>query len=531
MIDWLRLHTDRLDWRSLRLFNLYRLLVVILLLGLWLLDANPRSAGFDTPLFLGTAIIYLVLALLAFVTGRLRLPPFVVQIFVLVFIDIACILSLMHASGGMSSGLGVLLIPVIAGASLMVPGRLAVLFAALASIALLLDQGVSGWLDPGYGSNYTQTGILGATLFITAIISMMLARRAEESAELAARRGVDLADLTALNEHILERMQSGVLVVDDDGGIRLINEAAWQLLGSPTQGNPYKLAQLSPLLLDSLKEWLETRRAGAVRLRLDPATGRELQVRFTRLELTAEPSTLISLESAADLNRQLQEEKLLSLGRLTANIAHEIRNPLGAISHAAQLLNESEALDKADARLANIIHEQSHRVNEIIQDVLRLSRREPANPSPIELHPWLETFAEEFAATKGLTRDQLKLTVQPEDAEIMFDRGQLHQVLWNLCSNAVKYGTLDGEPPRVDINAGYAAHIGGGYLDIIDRGAGIPADTRAQLFEPFFTTSAQGTGLGLYIARELCENNHSRIEYIPVPTGGSCFRILFDASA
>jgi len=531
MIHWLRPHTDRLDWRSLRLFNLYRLLVVILLGGLWLLDANPRSGNVDTPLFLTTGVIYLVLALLAFVAGRLRVPPFVIQIFVLVFIDITCIVSLMHASGGMSSGLGMLLIPVIAGASLMVPGRLAVLFAALASIALLLDQGVSGWLDPGYGSSYTQTGILGATLFITAIISMMLARRAEESAELAARRGVDLADLTALNEHILERMQSGVLVVDDDGGIRLINEAAWQLLGSPTEGNPYKLAQLSPALLGTLQEWLASRRAGPVRLRLDPATGRELQARFTRLELTADPSTLISLESAADLNRQLQEEKLLSLGRLTANIAHEIRNPLGAISHAAQLLNESEALDRADARLASIIHEQSHRVNEIIQDVLRLSRREPANPSPIALGRWLNEFAEEFTTTKGLTRDQLKLTVQPENAEIMFDRGQLHQVLWNLCSNAIKYGTMTGEEPRIDINAGRAPHIGGSYLDVIDRGPGIPADARGQLFEPFFTTSSQGTGLGLYIARELCENNHSRIEYIPVPTGGSCFRILFDASA
>ncbi|HDP89105.1 MAG TPA: PAS domain-containing protein [Thioalkalivibrio sp.] len=531
MTDWLRLDTDREGWRSLRLFNLYRLLVATLLLGLWLADIHPQSPGqFDPRLFVTTDILYIALAALAFVTGHLRFPPFLIQIVVLVVFDIACIVLLMHASGGITSGVGMLLIPVIAAASLLVPARLAASFAALASIALLADQGLSQWFEADYALSYAQTGILGATLFVTAIIAIILARRAEESAALATRRGVDLADLTALNEHILERMQSGILVVDDDGNIRSINEAAWQLLGSPPHGNPYELRQLSPELLAARDDWLQTRRAGPVRLRPDLVSGRELQARFTRLEFTTQPATLIALENAADLNRQLQDEKLLSLGRLTANIAHEIRNPLGAISHAAQLLHESEALDPGDARLATIIHEQSGRVNEIIQDVLRLSRREPARPVAIALEPWLAGFADEFATGKGLNRRQLRITVTPVHAEVMFDRGQLHQLLWNLCSNAVKYGTPAGEEPRVDINAGLSTYAAGAFLEVVDYGPGIPADLRAQLFEPFFTTSAQGTGLGLYIARELCENNHSRIEYLPVPTGGSCFRILFDAS-
>ncbi|MDX5333043.1 MAG: PAS domain-containing protein [Gammaproteobacteria bacterium] len=531
MPAWIDLDTDRQGWRSLRLFNLYRLLVAVLLLGLWLLEMNPRGpARFDAGLYLTTDILYIALALLAFVAGSLRSPPFLIQILALVVIDIVCIVLLMHASGGITSGLGMLLIPVIAAASLLVPGRLAALFAALASIALLADQGLSHWFDPKYAGSYTQTGLLGLILFFTAIIALILARRAEESAALATRRGVDLADLTALNEHILERMQSGMLVVDDDGNIRSINEAAWQLLGNPAHGNPYLLRRLSPALCDALNDWLRTRRAGPVRLQPDLASGRELQARFTRLELTAQPATLIALENAADINRQLQDEKLLSLGRLTANIAHEIRNPLGAISHAAQLLDESEALDPADARLARIIHDQSHRVNEIIQDVLRLSRREPARPVPIALQPWLEAFAEEFATSKGLAAGRLRITVSPPHAEVMFDRGQLHQLLWNLCSNAVKYGTAEGEAPLVEINAGQSEHLGRAYLDVIDHGPGIPAELRPQLFEPFFTTSAQGTGLGLYIARELCENNQSRIEYLPVPSGGSCFRILFDGA-
>ena len=233
MQNFLTIDADRFGWRSLRVFNLYRLFVAITLIGLIGAGISPKGdPGTDPLLFLVTSIGYLLIGSIAFLTGRLHYPPFGLQVFSLVFLDVVCILLITHAGGGLDSGFGMLLIPVIAGAGLLVPGQLAVLFAALASLALLGQQALTSLAGGEFGT-YTQTGLLGATLFITAVIAMVLARRAQESAELAARRGVDLANLTALNEHIIERMQSGVLVVDDTGNIRLINEAAWRLLGNP----------------------------------------------------------------------------------------------------------------------------------------------------------------------------------------------------------------------------------------------------------------------------------------------------------
>lgn len=517
---------DGQPWRALRLFDLYRLLVAGLFLVLFLSGRGPEVLGRLSPgLFLWVTVAYSLVGLLWGLLARLRRPDYALQVHLQAGMDIVAILLLVHASGGVTSGLGMLMIASIGGTSLLSPGRPALFFAALGSIALLLLESY-GQLSGLYPTTaYTQTGLLGALLFGTALLATTLARRARESEALARRRGVDLANLAVLNEHIIERLQSGIVVVDDQGQIRLMNEAAWTLLGDPRTDNPFRLPDICPPLWRVVEGWRETQRPGAITVPTCSGTDRELQARLTRIGSGEDLATLITIEDSEELRRRSQDLKLASLGRLTASIAHEIRNPLGAISHAAQLLAESPALAPQDRRLAEIIQSHSRRVNEVIRNVLQLSRREPPRPERLRLKPWLEAFAESFRGHEHMAPDLLSLTVSPEDTEVVFDPSQLHQLLWNLCTNAVHHGGADGG--RVELQAGLAPGGRRPFLDVIDYGPGISAEARERLFEPFYTTRPGGTGLGLYIARQLCENNGGRLEYLPVPTGGSCFRIEF----
>ena len=253
-----------------------------------------------------------------------------------------------------------------------------------------------------------------------------------------------------------------------------------------------------------------------------------LQVRIMPVGLRMhDRGSVIYLNDNTEIEKQVQETKLASLGRLTASIAHEIRNPLGAISHAAQLLDESSELHKADKRLAKIIQDQSIRLNNIINNVLRLSRREKSKPENIQLRDWLQKFIQEFSRTNDMKSDWASLNITPSDGTVMMDSNNLHQVLWNLCENAKKYGVRRGKDLHIQLLADINNPQTRPYLDVIDNGPGITADHQAQLFEPFFTTSDTGTGLGLYLSRELCKNNGGDLRYIITSGSGTCFRIEF----
>jgi two-component system sensor histidine kinase PilS (NtrC family) len=257
------------------------------------------------------------------------------------------------------------------------------------------------------------------------------------------------------------------------------------------------------------------------------ATGATILPQFTRLGTADGIGALIFLEDTAALAQQAQQMKLASLGRLTASIAHEIRNPLGAISHASQLLSESDALDSGDQRLMAIIRDHTRRVNNVVENVLQLSRPGNTVPQLIELKPWLEKFVDEFTHSGSCRPEQVSINVSPPDISIYMDPSQLHQVVWNLCQNAVHTTNQDGPAVTIRLVGGQADAARGPHLDIIDNGPGIESAMTDKIFEPFFTTRNTGTGLGLYIAREICESNQARLVYRPVNAEGSCFRITF----
>jgi two-component system sensor histidine kinase PilS (NtrC family) len=221
------------------------------------------------------------------------------------------------------------------------------------------------------------------------------------------------------------------------------------------------------------------------------------------------------------MRSQAQQMKLVALGRLTASIAHEIRNPLSSIGHAAELLDEDKQLGNAERRLLEIIRSNVFRLDRIVQEVLYLNRRDRAQPEAIDAAVYMASFAADFGVSEKMPAEALDLQVRTSQ-RLWFDRQHMDQVLWNIVRNAWRHGKK--QPGSVRLIVQQSPSPGRLQIDVQDDGPGVSREAQAHLFEPFFTTDAQGTGLGLYIARELCEGNGARLEYIENPDGGH-FRI------
>ena len=521
---------DALTWKPLRFLSFYRLILAGLLLALFFLAPGNTVLGQLNPELFGTAgILYFVFALASSLAAHREWPRYIVQVTSSVSADILVMVTFMHASGGLDSGLGVLLVPTVAAGSLLMPGRMPFFFAALAALSLLGELGYSTLLESTNPvSDLTRTGLVGIALFTTALLAFLLARRIRESEDLAERRGVDLANLTELNEYVVQHLEFGIFVVDEADGIRLSNDMAWTMLNTPRPRGNSALETASPELAARLHTW-RSNKTRTAEIFTPTRSRSSLLPRFTAVGKAPQAATIIFLEDSAVLEHQAQQMKLAALGRLTASIAHEIRNPLGAISHASQLLDESPNLADNDRRLTRIINDHTKRVNAVIENVLQLSRRRPIHRQDIDLVGWLEIFVAEFVQSEGIAHEQIVVTHPQESLQVYIDAGHLHQALWNLCRNAINYGSRNDAPAAIEVIAGYN-EAGQVVLNVQDRGPGIDADTARKIFEPFFTTSSRGTGLGLYLARELCECNQAQINYSPVEGGGSRFSIVFSDS-
>ncbi|MCL4791278.1 MAG: PAS domain-containing protein [Gammaproteobacteria bacterium] len=513
--------------RVLRFVAIFRVAVGIVMLVIAFGFRNPQLLGIrDTALFLVTATGYCLFAVLLLVWQWRR--PVIMPRLVLIelLIDVLAISLLMHASGGVRSGLGVLMVVFVGAASLSLQGRQAFFASAVAALAILAEQGLRVLEHGAPSGDFVAAGVLGAIIFMIASAAYPLARRLEESEALARQRGIDLANLAQLNDYIIQNLRESIVVVDAANRVRLINQSAAEHTGIRTREPGQDLAQLAPHLHRMLRDW---RRQGNPLLQppsfLSADGSTRINAYLAPLGGGDDGPVLMFLEDAGLLSQKVQQSKLAALGRLSASIAHEIRNPVGALSHASQLLEESPRLGADDRRLIDIIRTNSRRVNEIIENVLQLSRRETSRPELIYLAGWTRDFAAEFSSTLELHEGQLGIT-STEDVEVRVDPSHLRQVVWNLCENAIKYGSSNG---------GIAVEIGFGrlpgsrrpYLEVSDCGAGIPDEMREQIFEPFATGRSGGTGLGLFISRELCECNRAALVYEARRGGGSVFRIVF----
>ncbi|MCF7996430.1 MAG: HAMP domain-containing histidine kinase, partial [Chromatiaceae bacterium] len=336
---------------------------------------------------------------------------------------------------------------------------------------------------------------------------------------------LDIADLSKLNEYVIQQLSTGVLVIDGERRIRLLNAAAQRLLNDPRAQRGVELKQVAPALFDWFARSLAGGPGYGLSLRLNQ---RDLRPALQLLGVNRPHGALIYLHDEQELLRQAQEVNLASLGRLSASIAHNIRNPLSAVTHASQLLAESPQLGAEDQKLLDIIRRNASRLDEIVNSVLELSHRHRAELSRIALDRWLEEACDEYRDQHQLTPQELSLGLPKPACWVESDPRHLRQIFNNLCDNARTHGkdrqgrcrmhwTLEQDPDAKTVE-----------MRLCDRGHGIRADQRETIFEPFFTTAASGTGLGLYAAQALAEAIGARLEYSDGPQGGSCFSLIFE---
>ena len=511
------------SYRILRIYNLYRLIIGITLALLVASDLDVELLDLAHPqLFQNGSWAYLALNLLFIVV--VRTPRRFSQIFALALVDVFLLSGLFYAAGGSPSGIGNLLIVAVAIANILLRGRIGLLIAAFAAIGMIYLTFYLSLSRPAASAQYVQVGALGALSFAAALFIQAVTRRLQVSETLAEQRAADVANLEALNALILQRMRTGILVLDEQHRVLLVNEGARHLLGHDDLSGKV-LDPHCPELIKRLQQWLHNPSMRPASLKA-AANDRVLQPSFITLQRGNHQHTLIFLDDISQIAQQAQQLKLASLGRLTAGIAHEIRNPLGAISHAAQLLQESEELQGPDKRLAQIIQDHSRRMNLVIENVLQLSRRRQAEPQLLDLKYWLHRFASEFRSTA--THNQtLHLETPSGSIQTRMDPHQLDQVLSNLVGNGMRYSGQKNPQAQVWLKLYRDPDSDLPVLDILDDGPGISEEQQQHLFEPFYTTENKGTGLGLYISRELCESNQARLDYKLREEGGSCLRITF----
>ena len=513
--------------RELYFFALYRLLEAGILAALMF---SPLGEVLGQPRHpeLGTAVTigYLSLALVLFFIGRsVRWLTWIV--FASVCIDVIAAALATHAVPGATAGIAMMLLFNVSAAALLLPStRMALAVAALAIVALFGEYFFTTFHDNSNGRSVAEVIMFAVSYLALAYLAHQAGLKARASQALADKRGEEVANLFEVNELIIRRMRTGVLVVDADNHIKLANEAASLLLGDGADGQGAdgkgaSLLHAAPELARRLQRWRNGWQTDETPLQLSPEQP-EVQPRFARLLADSETS-LIFLDDATVVSRRAESLTLAALGRFSASLAHEIRNPLAAINYAVQLLEESQQITDGDRRLLQIIHQQCQRTNGIVESVLGLARRERATPEHVDLNTFARRFVDEYQQTLSIETDTLEPIIGARPVPALVDPRHLQQIVTVLVQNALNYGRLPGESARIRVRVFNAE--GRPTLDVMDRGPGIPEAVAAQLFRPFFTTSEHGTGLGLYIARELCRANQATLEYVPVPGGGSCFRI------
>lgn len=520
--------TPEVSWRVLALLNLFRLTAPLVFSMVFLLGGQPRVVGgAHEDLFRLACAGYFVagIALIFVLKRRERTTQW--HAYLPGIFDILVLNLVIYASGGAESGLGiVLLLPVVA-ISVLVGTRGALTVAAGAVLALLLQQ-IASWLDGDASPvGFAQAGYYGAVVFIVAAGGAFMAHQLRETRAAVRQRDIDVANLAELSEYIVQHLRESIVVIDASDRIRLINESARQILGPEARPGAL-LGEISPRLLYHVAAWRRVSGATVATASFIAADGsREIEASFAALG-PDHPGPLIAfLADTSQLAEQVQRMKLAALGRLSASIAHEIRNPVGAMSHAAQLLAETTELGAQEKRLTEIITTNGERVSRIISNVLQLSRRETTRPERFFIGEWAKAFLVEFCETLQLEAGQIRAVLPDPDLEVRVDPSHLRQIVWNLCENAVRHSTEVSTPKPVDLLIGRLASSGRPFLEVADRGPGIPDGAVERIFEPFFTGRRGGTGLGLFIARELAQCNGALLLYEPRVGQGSIFRVVF----
>ncbi|MBK6395647.1 MAG: PAS domain-containing sensor histidine kinase [Betaproteobacteria bacterium] len=516
--------------RILWIIGLYRAVCGAALLGIALfVDLKGVAAIAPNPFITGAAL-YFMFGLAAFAWVQIERLPLALPHLALALLagDIFFLSLVIVAGGNAVAPIPILLFPQLAASGWLLRTQTAFFHAAFASVVLL---GLDVWraLEGSIGgAQIVQTGIVGFGYFATVGIAVALGRYTKASEDLAAQRGIDVANLEQVNRLIIQDMQDGVLVVDLNGVVRGHNAQVTRLLGGfGRMRGGMRLAEFSSTLHDYWRRWQDDFTIPLPAFKVE-VTQRLLRVRLVRIGSGLNGGTLIYLEDLGRAQTEAQQMKLAAMGRLTASIAHEVRNPLSAINQAAQLLEEDGTVAPEGQRLLAMIRNNSKRIDRIVGEVLQLNRRDRQQPETIALADFLRNLVDEIVQAENIPPGGVQLAI-PEELVVIFDRGHFNQILWNLVRNAWQHCQKKEASVRIAARAGYMGDAV--IFELADDGPGIPAELRGQIFEPFFTTRPGGTGLGLYIARELADANGATLELLPKSPGAHFRMTLKRASA
>lgn len=509
-------------WAALEIYGYYRVfLSLAILLITWLDIAYVASDSFYPDLLEFLPVIYFGYSFINLYLVLTRRSSYTILAILQCGLDIFFLTAVIALQPQAVSSFSILINVTIAAGALIISPRIALFFAASATVGLFAQLIFNVIVNDLALAGLLWYALLGTSFFATAMLSNSLARQARSSQALVNQHQVDLYNLERLNALIIERLHSGVVIVDTDWQIRLINQSALAAFNQLEQ--PKHISELSQELADKLAQWQIHQHLNAPQQRI-LLSHPELVAYLTPLGSSKGVATLIFFDEKETLVERAQQMKLASLGRFTASIAHELRNPLGAIRHAVQLLEESSQ-NADDDPMIRIIDEQSQRMNIVIKNILHLSRRKETILEEFELGQWLHDFRQQYLQ-QSPEKINFELSIQPSEIKLLFDPSQLDQILTNLCDNGCRASYRKNNHYKLKIISQLHSEMATVTLDVIDDGPGIAGDQIDKLFEPFYTTEHDGNGLGLYIANELCQANFATLAYVSQEQG-ACFRITF----
>ncbi len=562
------------------IYSSYRLLVNMFYLMLAYATVSTDNTSLLPSLLQQTALIlYLLLSIILlalFYVVRKRPQR---QLGFGLVVDIIILSLLLYSSGAPDLQLTMLYMVVVAASFMLLPGSQALVITLLAIIFVIYQQFFYAISNSISLANLGDALLMSASFLVVGFLSWTISQRLLYVEKISAQQAKEVDRLNDINQEVISQMINGVIVLDRQQ-IVLANHATYQLLGIPEGNKAYHLSlaplnrhdahtsenhqqnrdldqNLSQMYHEELKRFQQqlahlhtqllenclTVPIGQSRTftyelptTINASIVARLRVQITPLK---DNSRLVILEDLRREQASAQQLKLASLGQLTANIAHEIRNPLSAISQASQLLMEEvndkidnnenlitanssavDPIDNGNHELYKMIFLQTKRVNRIIEDVLKLSRRQPSNQQSLHLNEWLPEFVAQHFSGHDVFLSGKTLSV------IHFDTHQLEQILINLINNGLRHSSLSH--PHAYVEVEIYDRSNDVTIDILDNGTGVKNDDIEHLFEPFFTTDRAGTGLGLYLSQAFSEANQARLIYV-AEHKKTCFRLIVPA--
>ena len=502
---------DRIPW----LLNVCRLTILMSMFVLYMMSVFSENAGLKKmvppTIFYIWAAVYAGITLISIIRPHWvrqendKLPN------ASAVVDIVMIMVLVYLTGGIGTGIGILVLPFVATSCMLSYGKFPILYAGFTTVCVLcvmflsdqLSLNVETWDGRNIGTAIVLIGASFAVAYLTSYSAAFL-RDATASARKHKR---NYNRVRGLNQLVLNRVQEAVIVIDPELKVWLFNRQAKNYFSGLAAEHK------EPIFEDLVARWL-----------LNPGKAFEADIHLHRFSMHVRAVPMVEedgkllmlfLRSLREIAAEAMATKLASLGQLTANLAHEIRNPMSAIRHANDLLQENIE-DPVGKKLHGIIDGNIRRIDKMLEDISTLNKKDNLGRESINLMKFWLAFKQEFTLNNPSSVGCIKMEMQGKNLTVTADPMHVQQIMWNLCNNAWRHSTKGSGAIKVFIKPSGKLNVS---IVVSDDGPGAAPEIRNRLFEPFFTTEKGGTGLGLYVARELAHANLGQLHYHPELNG------------